>query len=232
MLEKEKRVGEKMYSAAELYELDQKPFMGKIKLGVLQEYYDTYLRPFKHNYTLSDGVTIDLKFEKKHFCHLVGIETVAKNKFNSESKLMTYRGERGYKRIKKGEITIKHLRSLHNLTVQSIENKMIFFYLIPHIIVSPEMVVKYKKITGSNIECEFLIFELKHDVCIHLGIEKDNSGLFYVPRTFFVQPDYKDELKYVRGQTQIVVTSVAKIEKATGQIVNQVPFPSTSSETA
>jgi hypothetical protein len=92
------------------------------------------------------------------------------------------------------------LRSLHNPTVKSIENKMIFFYQIPHIIESPEMVVKYKKIAGSNIECEFLIFELKHGLCLHLGIEKDDSGLFYIPRTFFVQPDFRDELKYVRDQ--------------------------------
>lgn len=213
-----------MYSAQQMYSLTQKPLMGKLKLDVLQEYYDTYLRPFKYDYVLSDGTSIELKFEKKHFCHLVGIETVAKKVFNSERKLQTYRGERGYKRVKRQEITFKHLRDLHRPTANSVENKWIFFYLIPHIIESPEVVIKYKKIQGSNIECEFLIFELKYGVCIHLGIEKDNSGLFYIPRTFFVQgvTAQSDEYKYVDGQTKVAITSIQQTDRSTGKIVKQL----------
>ncbi|MFJ7932644.1 PBECR4 domain-containing protein [Peribacillus sp. NPDC096448] len=208
-----------MHNVTDLYNLSQKPLMGKISLELLMDYYEEYLRPFKVCYQLSDGNSIDLIFDRKRFAHLVGIETIAKTKYKGNRMLEGYRGEKAYKSIKKGQIDFAHLRNIGSRSVfNSMKNKWLFFYQLPHIILSPEAIFRYKKVSGSNIQCEILIYDLMHGVCAHLGIEKDSSGKFYIPRTFFIEKN--NGLKFVQDQDdEITVNVIDKIDRSNNALV-------------
>lgn len=207
-----------MYSVSELYGIQKKPKRGKINIQLLLEYYDTYLRPFNFRYELSDGVVFNLKFDKKRFSHLLGVEKVAKERYQKVSVLQRYRGETAYKRIKNGEITDKHLRNLSEPIFygKAVRGKFIYFYQIPHILLSPKAVFRYKKVSGSDIECEILIYDIAHGVCVHLGIEKDDSGKFYVPRTFFADTD----TMYIRDQDdEITLNKIEQIKTSDNTLI-------------
>jgi hypothetical protein len=170
---------------------------------------------------LSDGTFINLNFDEKRFSHLLGVETVAKQVYSTESTLKTYRGERAYTRIKDGEITDHHLRNLSNDVFygKSIRGKFLYFYQIPHILLSPKAIFRYKKVSGSNIECEILIYDIAHGVCVHLGIEKDSSGRFYIPRTFFADTD----TRYVQDQPdEITVDKIEQINSSNSTVVKSI----------
>ena len=71
-----------MFSWDELKELTIKPKINDISLDCLSQYYQNYLYPFIYEYNISadsrEKKTLKLSFEKKNFCHLLGIESIAR----------------------------------------------------------------------------------------------------------------------------------------------------------
>lgn len=70
-----------MYSALDLRELTIKPKINDITLDTLREFYEFYLLPFMYTYTIKkDDVirNIVLGFDKANFCHLLGVESIAR----------------------------------------------------------------------------------------------------------------------------------------------------------
>lgn len=97
------------------------------------------------------------------------------------------------------------------------ENSMKYFYLIPVLLESP-LAVNYDKskiMLPTNIDCELLFYSTYDNAVIHLGLEKEEEGNFYFPRTFFVEKLSKPEGKdiYIDNQEQIVVTKENRIPR-------------------
>jgi hypothetical protein len=78
----------------------QNPFIDKISLKLLLDYYDTYLAPYEYTYELIDGETertIQLRLDPHRLCHLLGVETVTKAKYSrSFRKRAEYKDHEGY----------------------------------------------------------------------------------------------------------------------------------------
>lgn len=218
-----------MLTITDLYGLSEKPLRGKISLKLLLDYYEAYLHPFKYCYKFPDGSVIDLRFEKKRLCHLLGIETIAKKRYTSYSQLKRYKGDHGYRRIENGEIDFDHLRNLSSSAYNSVKDKVLYFYQIPHIVLSPDAIFRFKKISSSNIVCEIMIYNLKHGVCAHLGIEKDDSGEFYYPRSFWVERN--ESLKFIQDQDdEILVDVIEQINLSDEKLVTSVNLIQLSSD--
>ncbi len=105
-----------MYSFHELRYLSSHPKINSISLKILQEYYEAYLHNsiFEYQLQYTDGTykNIQLFFNKENFCHLLGIESIAKYKV--EHKILNdYRGLRGWNNIKNNAIDFAHLKSLN-----------------------------------------------------------------------------------------------------------------------
>lgn len=206
-----------MYNAIELKELTIKPRINDISLEVLREFYEIFLYPFLYTYTIIQGnesKKITLRFNPKNFCHLLGVETIAK-KAVKFSELHNYRGEDGWNNIKNGVIDIKHLKTLNKKKFLSVKAKYIYFYLIPSLLETP-LAVNYDKskvMPPTNIECELLFYSTYDNAVIHLGLEKEDDEEFYFPRTFFVEkltePEDKDI--YIDNQEEIVATRENRI---------------------
>ncbi|MEE1243979.1 PBECR4 domain-containing protein [Frisingicoccus sp.] len=206
-----------MYSAVELKELTIKPKINDISLEVLREFYEIFLHPFIYTYTIAqeDRVkTVALRFNTWNFCHLLGVETIAKRTVKY-SELHNYRGEDGWNNVKNGTLDIRHLKNLNKKKFLSVKAKYVYFYLIPSLLETP-LAVNYDKskvMPPTNIDCELLFYSTYDNAVIHLGLEKEDEEEFYFPRTFFVEKLNKPEDKdiYIDNQEKIVVSKENRI---------------------
>ncbi|MFC8983836.1 PBECR4 domain-containing protein, partial [Streptomyces sp. NPDC057131] len=218
----------------DLHSLTEKPNLGKISLELLQEYFEKYLKPYQFTYHLDNGKIIELIFEDHRFCHLLGIETVAKSKFGKQRHWLTkpYRGLNGYQGIKDKKITFKSLKQLSGM-FSSIKDKLIFFYLVPHMIESPEIFIDYVHDPSvSYVECKIMIFDILHGVQVHLGIEIQENGKYY-PRTFLIEriTDANDGTRFIANQpNKVKVEKIVKTEVTTGEIIKTTIIPQQDKE--
>ena len=200
-----------MYSAVELKELTIKPKINDISLNILSEFYEMFLYPFIYTYTITQSTEskkIAVRFNTKNFCHLLGIESIAKGAVKY-SQLHKYRGEDGWNNVKSGVIDIKHLKALNKKKFLSVKTKYVYFYLIPSLLETP-LAVNYDKskvMPPTNIDCELLFYSTYDNAVIHLGLEKEEDEDFYFPRTFFVEKLSKPEDKDIYTHNQEPITA-------------------------
>lgn len=201
---------EDLYKAEELKTLAIKPKINDISLKVLQDYYQMFLMPFVYTYYVAIGDDVrefKLRFDSDKFCHLLGIESIAKYHVK-HNKLNQYRGTNGWKNINQSIIDFKHLKLLNKNKFQSVKAKFVYFYLIPELIEEPLAVLfDGKKINPPvSIESEMLFYSKYDNAVIHLGIDVDDEGIYF-PRTFFVEKlgnANVDDI-YIVNQTKIEV---------------------------
>lgn len=211
-----------MYTAEELQYLQMKPRINDITLKVLADYYAFFLNPFIFKYTLKSipEKSFELRFDKENFCHLLGIETIAKNSV-SYKKLHKYKGINGWHNIYgKNEdgfvLDIPHLKNLNKKNFKSIKAKFVYFYLLPNLIYNPLSVIFKNEnvLLPTKIDCDILFYsKAKNDnAIIHLGIKQDNQLGYYIPKTFFVEKvSSKQEDIYLAKQEEIEITVLNRI---------------------
>lgn len=207
-----------MYKPEELKKLQIKPKINDISLIVLKRYYSMYLVPFIFTYNIikPSGVrsTIKLKFDEKSFCHLLGLETIAKGSVKYK-EISEYRGHKGWNNIENGEIDFKRLKDLNKKKFQSVKAKFVYFYLLPDLIEQPMAVLFDNKRVNPRvkIESEILFYNKYENAVIHLGIDKNEKDDLYYPRTFFVEKLGKDNVEdiYTVNQIKIIVEKEKRI---------------------
>lgn len=187
-----------MYTAYELKNLSIKPRISDISLQVLADYYTAFMYPFIYRYSVKKNGTekdIDLRFEQENFCHLLGLETIAKFSV-PHRKLHKYKGKDGWDNIYGNNaegfiLDIPHLKGLNRKKFQSMKAKFVYFFLLPNLIDAP-LSVDFKNENvepPTRIDCELIFYnKVKDDnAIIHLGIEKEDNLEYYIPKTFFVE---------------------------------------------
>jgi hypothetical protein len=199
--------------------LPTKPRINEINLKLLQDFYKTYLNPYRYTFELEDGFTIDLDFEEEAFCHLVAIESIMKGAIK-ERKLKDYRGAAGWDGVAKGTITFEHLKEKGNKkNFNNNKAKFVYFYLIPKVLSAANKAVYYK-VEVNRIKCDLLIFDIQENAYIHLGLEKTDKGTF-TPRTFLIET-----ITYTNTGTKFIdpqPVDPVPIIKTTVTIRNPVP---------
>lgn len=206
-----------MYTAEELQNLQMKPRINDITIKVLADYYAFYLNPFIYNYTLKNNPekSFELWFNKENFCHLLGLETIAKNSVPYK-ELHKYKGVDGWHNIY-GEkedgfvLDIPHLKTLNKKKFNSIKAKFVYFYLLPSLVSCPLCVIfkNDKVLPPTKIDCDILFYsKVKNDnAIIHLGIKKDTYLGYFIPKTFFIEKvSSKQGDIYLAKQEEIEIT--------------------------
>lgn len=202
-----------MYSAIELRKI--KPKINDITLEVLREYYEIFLNPFIYQYKVihADGVerSIQLRFDIDNFCHLLGLESIARHAIRSSERYQ-YRGKAGWENIESGMIDIAHLKRLNARQFKTVKAKYVYFYLLPLLIEKPFGVLfdKNKVDAKTNIECEILFYSTYENAVIHLGLEKRSGEAYYIPRTFFIEKIAKDRTNNIYTINQEKITVIKK----------------------
>ncbi|MBP3048770.1 hypothetical protein J9345_19755 [Bacillus subtilis subsp. subtilis] len=197
--------------------LTSKPSFDQISIQLLQEYYEAYLTPYVFKYDVNlngKHQTIELKFNRDNFCHLLGITKIAKESKNVPERLVrNYKGNKGYDVIKKGRITKKKLNLLHKSLYKDMKRKMVWFYLVHRLLQSPKA-IEYKYQVNQIASVDIIFFDEIQKAFIHLGILKKKGKVpnVYVPSTFLVEPitQNNDGKKFIDGQPIISVTRYEK----------------------
>lgn len=201
-----------------LVSLPSKPTIDKITLKLLQEYYEKHLLPFTFKYQVKPGEYIELKFNQDNFCHLLGIENIAKQSRGVDpSQYHKYKGSLGYRRIKNGELTKESLKPLHKIAYNDSKKKMVWFYLVHRLLQSPKAIhfkTKVNKITSVDI----LFYDKYQNAYVHLGVITHAKIKHYVPSTFLIEPITPSGggQKFITGQPPITIT---KNEKSANKII-------------
>jgi len=212
-----------MYTATELKNLTIKPRINDISLQILADYYSMFLQPFIYKYSVKDNGKdkhIELWFNEENFCHLIGLETVAKYSVPYQ-ELHRYKGIDGWNSIygKNQDgfvIDIPHLKRLNKKKFQSVKAKFVYFYLLPDLITTP-LAVNFENanvIPPTRIDCELMFYsKVKDDnAIIHLGIKKDENSDHYIPKTFFVEKvSNKQDDIYLANQADIETTVLNRV---------------------
>ena len=204
-----------MYTAVELKNLQIKPRINDISLRILADYYAMFLHPFIFKYSIKSGEekrNIELRFDKENFCHLVGLETIARNAVPYR-EMYKYKGIGGWNSIYGDNsdgfvIDIPYLKSLNKKKFLNIKAKFVYFYLLSDLAASP-LSVEFKNQNvnpPTKIDCEIMFYSMVEgdNAIIHLGIKKDEKSEYYIPKTFFVEKvsDKCDDI-YIAGQKEV-----------------------------
>lgn len=188
------------------------PTLDQIDLILLTDYYEAYLVPYIYEFELENGDMIKLKFNIDNFCHLIGIHKPAAKKFGKESyKVNNYKGSKGYRRIKNGEITKITLKNLNKGAYKGVRDKMVYFYLIHRLLETPKAVY-YTRHINNITAVDIFFYEKNEKFFIHLGIIKHSTQNFFVPSTFFIEriTEHSEGDKYINGQTPVEITKILK----------------------
>ena len=189
----------------------------QISMALLAEYYEKYLMPRTYRFELDNGTIIDLKFERKDFCHLVGIPQTAKVRYEMNVKkknprnitLQMYSGVKGFKRVRKGKIEFSDLRKLHSGYYAKEERyeKVNFFHFMDRLLTSSNVnIIKFVELDDSKIKCEFLFHNEYDGALLHLGIEKEEDKDNFFPKTFFrYYIDTADYDKFIKVELPIAI---------------------------
>lgn len=212
-----------MYTVYELKNLSIKPRINDISLQVLADYYTAFMYPFIYRYSVKKNGTeknIDLRFDQENFCHLLGVETIAKYSV-PHRELHKYKGKDGWNNIFGDNedgfvLDIPHLKGLNKKKFQSMKAKFVYFFLLPNLIDAPLSVeFKNEKVEPpTRIDCELMFYsKVKDDnAIIHLGIKKDENLGYYIPKTFFVEKvsEKQDDI-YLAKQEEIQTTVLNRV---------------------
>ncbi|AND37816.1 hypothetical protein A361_01105 [Cytobacillus oceanisediminis 2691] len=128
-------------SIHQLYNLAQSPKINEISLSLLCDFYDSYLNPYTFQYRVLDTsgdkpitFTVNLKFDKENFCHLLAIEKIVQRVKNS-TELKQFKSLDGWNNVKNGTITIPSLRQKPTKKVfNNNKDKYVFFYILPKLL--------------------------------------------------------------------------------------------------
>ncbi|MGG0825163.1 PBECR4 domain-containing protein [Paenibacillus turicensis] len=204
-----------MLDAETLFKLTSKPRIDQISLKLLQQYYEQYLEPYIFIFRLDNGETIHLEFHKKHLCHLLGIERIAKGSVKSKD-LHKYSGIEGFRNIQNGIITKEHLKRLNKGKFNSAKDKLIFFYLLPSIIDSPQILLDFvARDVHSLIQAKLLAYVSTEQAYVHLGIDQDHINMRFFPRTYLIEriTQTSDGTKFIKDQSPLKVVKTDKVNK-------------------
>ena len=205
-----------MYKAEELCGLLIKPNINDIDLDVLQDYYRKFLNPFIYQYDITANKKqsfVQLRFDEENFCHLLGIESIVKYSV-SKKEIHNYKGQDGWDYIQNTGLCFNDLKRMNKSKFKSIKAKFVYFYLMPDILENP-VAVNFKNENvdpPTKIDCDILFYTKDENAIIHLGIKKDETLGYYIPKTFFVEKIGEDGVDiYIDKQEKIIATRKNRI---------------------
>ena len=136
------------------------------------EFYRDFVCPYVYSYTLEDNTKIEIKFNEKHFGHLLGL-----HKFKSINK--NIKSQEINDEILKEKITFKELMKL-DISVLNIElrDRITYFPVLKTLLENTDTALQYdlNVIWNSKIEFSFLLKTDKISILVYLAVKEINQN--------------------------------------------------------
>ena len=124
------------------------------------------------------------------------------------------KGQGGWDYIQNTGLCFNDLKRMNKSKFKSIKAKFVYFYLMPDILENP-VAVNFKNENVSpptKIDCDILFYTKDENAIIHLGIKKDETLGYYIPKTFFVEKIGEDGVDiYIDKQEKIIATKKNRV---------------------
>ncbi len=179
----------------------------------LADRYESQLadRTFSYTFTPQKGKSFraDVEFERSGFCHLFSIGSIVKATREDPDE---YAGMKGWRNIQNGVITFDKLQKLDPEEFEYYAREYVHFDELVQTVHNPQAVVfDARKVPGSKLKSDVLLYGIHGDKTIHIGLCEGNDGWFV--RSFFVRDIDQDRqypTKYIYGMDPLEVSVKVK----------------------
>ena len=147
------------------------------------KFYRDFICPNRYLYTLEDNTEIEIRFNEKHFGHLLGL-----HKFKSINK--NIKSQELNDEILKENITFKELMTLDiNVLNTELRDRITYFPTLKTLLENVDTALKYdiNIIWNSKIEFSFLLKTDKISILVYLAVKEiKNNKKICVPVSLLV----------------------------------------------
>lgn len=159
-------------------------------LQELLDFYEQYLCDRQFVYPLKSGQPIKLVFFRESFCHLLGLQHIARDK-----KIL---GKRGYRSILSGKLTLQSLKKRNKAGYRYIENRLRYFPLTKELLLHGELFRFYPERVNppSKIRATMLLYNQTEHIYLYLFLAEENpKNNLFTPLSFIPLTDKDDQPK-------------------------------------
>ena len=147
------------------------------------KFYRDFICPYRYSYILEDNTEIEIRFNEKHFGHILGL-----HKFKSINK--NIKSQELNDEILKENITFKELMTLDiNVLNTELRDRITYFPTLKTLLENVDTALKYdiNIIWNSKIEFSFLLKTDKISILVYLAVkEMKNNKKICVPVSLLV----------------------------------------------
>ncbi len=184
------------------------PGMASPSLLALADRYEKELTDRTFRYTFQEKgkspFIARLEFDRSAFCHLFSIGSIVKG---YTPDLDAFSGMKGWRNIQEGKITLKMLRRINPDQMQYYANEYAMIEELIETVKDPSAVrFDARKVAGSKLKSDILLYRVYGNRTIHVGISEDADGTWFA-RSFFVRDNDPDQYpsKYIHKMTPLKV---------------------------
>ena len=139
------------------------------------KFYRDFICPYRYSYILEDNTEIEIRFNEKHFGHILGL-----HKFKSINK--NIKSQELNDEILKENITFKELMTLDiNVLNTELRDRITYFPTLKTLLENVDTALKYdiNIIWNSKIEFSFLLKTDKISILVYLAVKeiKENKKI-------------------------------------------------------
>ena len=147
------------------------------------KFYRDFICPYRYSYILEDNTEIEIRFNEKHFGHILGL-----HKFKSINK--NIKSQELNDEILKENITFKELMTLDiNVLNTELRDRITYFPTLKTLLENVDTALKYdiNIIWNSKIEFSFLLKTDKISILVYLAVKEiKNNKKICVPVSLLV----------------------------------------------
>lgn len=167
--------------------------VSQINLNHFYTFYIDYMVQRTFLFTLENGQTIKLNFEKNNFPHLIGLHKINSLKNKSANDII--------KMLENNNIDINLLRrNENNIFNTELKDRMTFFPCIHFLLNNADCVIEYNPLKSipTKLKADLFINSTQVQIILYLAIKKiDKDCISYVPTSIIV-----DRVNKYKGEKQ------------------------------
>lgn len=149
--------------------------------------------------------TAPVVFDRAAFCHLFSIGSLAKG---STPDLGEFSGMKGWRNIQSGKISFSMLKRMNPTDFAYYQPEYELIEQMIETVHNPDAVVyDGRKVPGSKLEADILLYRIVGNRTIHIAICPDRDGTWFA-RSYFVRDNNRDReypSRYIAGMDPLTV---------------------------
>ena len=205
-----------MLSVTDLINRETLPKEKDISLLLLLDFYEQYLCRNIYIFTLENEEQIKIVFkDSSEIFHLIGAKHIYGN--------LPMSGKRFAEEIRNGSMNFYRLKQINPKAYKDYYDRICSLACIDTVLKKSQYLwFQDGKIQNSAIAVKYLLFKNIDDKCLHLGIDKNNKGKTYFPRTLLVTDGNRKNKFINMADKRLIVKKLEIRNKRSNELVELI----------